>query len=1216
MRVPTLILFPFLNFPLPPDGEYQQTPSQMKARFFRSRPNRPSNGFALLVTLLMMVLLTVLALGMLSLSTVTLRAAGAESAMSTARANARLGMMMALGELQKQLGPDQRISAPAAALGPAVPVLHADWQNATAVLKRTDDAAFNPAESPAAKIRREFSGWLVSGDPAAAPGVAAASTALSGDALTLFKANGSASPAVRAAAVKVPAGTAQARYAWWVEDAGTKASLQLPRQSDETLRALAPDRFDARKITGLDGAPAKDSTMWDRAVSTGSIELASGVRDKSRGASRPVTALHRGVLADTNKGRLRRDLTVAFAETQSSMETMLGGNRVFDPVASGTSTDPGGPHWEQLREYYQSGSNATLTVRRQTADQEGYYPVLAGVTEMYGISNTHGYAPSTAPNPNLPAGWYNTGGAGQPNYVMTFHMSPVIKLWNPYDRPLVSPNGLTVSVGNGNAQQSASGGDQSYQDVILWGNVNIKARPPKTIRYEHRYFIPAHTLQPGETKVFALNQNRFLDLDGTYQPYTASGATPVNMGAKTVVAKADGSGWILGDLAEITESGFPGYSFWDMMMTVRDVPPARQSVLNWQGGRAIGGTGANYAGDIQVLDSVTPNGRFFQVVPHPFTTWNVRLYEGRQPRPATGQPDPNVPLVNIRNINTDTTGFQRPSAGSPFYINPDPTTFPLFISTGSNELWARRFVLKQAQNDGDNSSVLYNAAASKTKDAKWLANFNPRSPVIGCWPAEANKKSGPLPATNPAVAAADFTGSQNPITVNGIANGQGAGANGLGSPGNLLGGLVSQLSSVTPEALYLGKPIGFSDLGGPENCVLFQTPAAGDPAKFFFSPGQLTHANLWIEDGSYDSDVKTKRHSTEDWFADNLHPAYPIGNSWADPRLILSKNQGRYQSLKVVDDGNTYSSTFHDLSYYMNRSLWDGFFFSARKAGGVSWNSRLESISGKSPATGDAGFRGNAADLLLDGAFNINSTDPDAWAAFLASQCDVKVGAATTVNAAYPRVTTATGGEVAASTAADGSSQYVGFRALGPAEITQLATRIVEQIKARGPATSVADFVNRSVNDGAPLAQRVKGALQTAIDATTINAGLRGPSNKYVIPNSSVDSLYEITAFAGDIAAGVPGYLTQADLLARLGGLISARSDTFIIRSRGESLDAAGRVTATALCEATVQRLPTYLDPAVDPTTEFSALPANSPAQVFGRAFQIVSLRWIPADET
>ncbi|BCU79397.1 hypothetical protein [Luteolibacter sp. LG18] len=1178
--------------------------NQRPARFRRTR------GFSLIITLLMMVLLATIALGLLGLSSITLRAAARESAMSTARANARLAMMMALGELQKQLGPDQRVSAPASALQPAVPTVHGDWKNATVVLKRTEDASFNPAESPKEKIKREFSGWLVSGEPTVTSTVESAGSGITGQGLTVVRSNGTASPEVKAGAVTVSTGANPGRYAWWVEDVGTKASLGLPRQQDTALAALSPDRMDPRKITGLESAPGKDSPLWDRLASTGTSELVTSVPEKSRGGSRSVAAVHRGVLTDTTRGRLRRDLSVALAGSRSSMETLLG-EKVYEPVTTGGS-DPGGPYWEQLRQYYQSGPATTLTVKRQTKDQEGYYPVIAGVTEMYGISNTNGFAPSAAPNPNLPPGWYNNGAGGQPNYVMTFHMSPVVKLWNPYDRPLNAPNGLTVSVANGNAQQASAGGDESYQDVILWGTFNAKARPPKTMRYEHRYFIPAHTLQPGETKVFALNQNRFLDLDGTYVAYRASGSPAADMGAKTVVTNSSGSGWILGELADVTNSGFPGYSFWDMMLTIRDVPPARQNTLNWQGGRAFGGTGANYAGDIQVFDSVSASGRFFQVVPHPFTTWNVKLFEGRRERPATGQADPEAPLVNIRNVNTDTTGFQRPSSGSPFYINPDPRTYPLFISTGANELWARRFTLKQAQNDGDGNNVIYNAAGSRTKDAKWLANFNPRSPTVGCWPSEANKKSGTLPTSNPPVVIGDFTGSQNSVTVNGTANGQGGGANGLGSPGNLLGGLVAQLSSVTPEALYLNKSIGFSDIGGPDKCVLFQSPATGAPERYFFSLGQLTHANLWIEDGpGYDTEVRVKRHSTEDWFADNLHPAYPIGNSYADPRLKVTQNQGRYQDLTVVDDGNTYKSTQHDLSYYLNRNLWDGLFFSARKAGGTSWNSRFEALSPTPLKEGEDGFRGNAAGLLLDGAFNINSTDPEAWAAFLASTCDLTIAGQNVPSAAYARVLTSPSGEVTATTAEDGQSQYTGFRGLKPDEIRQLSVQIVEQIKARGPATSLADFVNRSVNDGAPIEQRVKGALQAAIDATSINAKLRGTSGNRVIAEGNVDSLYETKAFAGDIAACAPGYLTQADLLTRLGGAISARSDTFVIRSRGEALDANGKVEAVAMLETTVQRMPGYLDDTVDARTEYASLAVGSPARLFGRAFQIVSTRWL-----
>ena len=60
-----------------------------------------SRGFALVVTLSLMILLTLIAVGLLTLSSIALRSSSEESAMATVRANARLAMMLALGDLQK-----------------------------------------------------------------------------------------------------------------------------------------------------------------------------------------------------------------------------------------------------------------------------------------------------------------------------------------------------------------------------------------------------------------------------------------------------------------------------------------------------------------------------------------------------------------------------------------------------------------------------------------------------------------------------------------------------------------------------------------------------------------------------------------------------------------------------------------------------------------------------------------------------------------------------------------------------------------------------------------------------------------------------------------------------------------------------------------------------------------------------------------------------------
>ena len=80
----------------------------------RVSPFRP--GFALIATISVLLLLTLVAVAFLSLSALTVRTARDDWAREEARANARLGLMIAFGELQREMGPDRRISASASIL--------------------------------------------------------------------------------------------------------------------------------------------------------------------------------------------------------------------------------------------------------------------------------------------------------------------------------------------------------------------------------------------------------------------------------------------------------------------------------------------------------------------------------------------------------------------------------------------------------------------------------------------------------------------------------------------------------------------------------------------------------------------------------------------------------------------------------------------------------------------------------------------------------------------------------------------------------------------------------------------------------------------------------------------------------------------------------------------------------------------------------------------
>ncbi|HEY1120935.1 MAG TPA: hypothetical protein VGE67_05025, partial [Haloferula sp.] len=74
--------------------------------------------------MVLMLLMMVLALGLMGLSSIELRRSAREDHAAAARANARMALTAAIGQLQRTLGPDQRVSATAEILGDNVKQPH------------------------------------------------------------------------------------------------------------------------------------------------------------------------------------------------------------------------------------------------------------------------------------------------------------------------------------------------------------------------------------------------------------------------------------------------------------------------------------------------------------------------------------------------------------------------------------------------------------------------------------------------------------------------------------------------------------------------------------------------------------------------------------------------------------------------------------------------------------------------------------------------------------------------------------------------------------------------------------------------------------------------------------------------------------------------------------------------------------------------------------
>ena len=317
----------------------------MLHRILNSQRRQQAPGFALVATVSMMVLLTLVALGMLSLSTIEQRSSGEnEENLRTARANARMALMIALGELQEAAGPDQRVTATASLLGDSGNT-HTSGTTAEDGKKHWVGVWNTSGYSPATPDTKTFVRWLVSGSDDDAgdnlDSLTAAGSAVGSDDVVIFEG------ADAAGTVKVPkvevatTGGNTSYYAYWVEDEGVKADLAWNEGSftDE----------DREQAARLSAAPGPDHGVFGGPFATGvsyPLESGSGYVDKLEKAFSPADMAlvmgsttsqadwlqkHRhdmgmnvrGVMADVKKGGLRRDLSLAFemdgtAESESA----------------------------------------------------------------------------------------------------------------------------------------------------------------------------------------------------------------------------------------------------------------------------------------------------------------------------------------------------------------------------------------------------------------------------------------------------------------------------------------------------------------------------------------------------------------------------------------------------------------------------------------------------------------------------------------------------------------------------------------------------------------------------------------------------------------------------------------------------------------------------------------------------------------------------------
>ncbi len=405
-----------------------------------------------------------------------------------------------------------------------------------------------------------------------------------------------------------------------------------------------------------------------------------------------------------------------------------------------------------------------------------------------------------------------------------------------------------------------------------------------------------------------------------------------------------------------------------------------------------------------------------------------------------------------------------------------------------------------------------------------------------------------------------------------------------------------------------------------------------------------------------------------------IHPVLPRNDIYRYFDNSKSQDVSSWANNTTERDNKVYND-YWDHCFLLNDALWDDYFTSSLadqtrpgasatlsldenissllETGTVSANSRLQLLSSsqntdkiKQELKAEDGYLKSAKHLIVDGMFNVNSTSVDAWHALFTGirsrqLVERESGQLKKVNIPSGKVialsrfnTEVSGKEMDGPEhgvrLSNGTSAWTGVRFLDDAQLRKLAEECVKQVKLRGPFLNYSEFINRRLSNDI---LGTMGALQSAIDyddsapeSHSINYKFKNGPDYMITKNHLGDHDFKTPeAAVGSRFTAIPGYIIQSDLLKPIGNTLTVRDDTFRIRAYGEALDATGKVVARAWCEAIVQRQPEYSDTTNDPEVPARTMTTDGKFEEnpeltelnrkFGRRFQVESFRWLSKEE-
>jgi hypothetical protein len=1141
--------------------------------------------------------------------------------LTQARQNAIFGMRVALGQLQREMGPDQRISASASLLdtnpdstdidGVGQPYWTGTWESLS--WDRSSDVTATVSSEASASDGKpsSFRHWLVSGlndasmSPADRVNLAKAFTASSYGAVmmvgegTLGSAQAAASQSVYVPRVQIDGDSLrQNGFAYWVGDEGVKANFGSPAQTtpttnEEKIQAMAS--LQRANVKALDGWSALSDAAYsvENIFDYGSLEALAendlGDSSAFDGKFHALTASSRGLLTDVRDGGFRKDLSLLFAMDRLPLdyaeEPMFQAGPAY------------GPEWDYVKRYYDRYKMITLEDGVPTLDVldvidevdnalapekqgDAPLPVLVRVQYLFSLYNAYYTTNGQAPDAGDPANGVPATNAGTNERIVYLMVTPVLYIWNPYNVAMSMP-----------------------RDNLAVLNLMLSL-PPLEFNF-------------GDGKYKSV-YDMFEFYVGTLVALDSSNTTD-----------AGGAAFV------IPPGGIQLNSLND-----QDTYDQRMFVM-WQDKRKFFGT------------TGTPDENYSQE-PRRNSPMIDRFDKG-----VIGMFSPSL-LIGSENFAPDTRLPAGIMGDVKIRFNPSTTKF-IFKVNISSEGSGQRKQAGAFEVDANSPITSTVFPPEMTVTINKVDNMLSSGNFVGL---------DPFLALNYDVRAFDEL-------------------EGFGKAGLFTDSANAYYYSIAADEKALAVMpfrISFEDLEGVSDyvqydadtgrpCIRIVNPVTGNiqliskniskelPVVPLMSIAQLDNAPLGrdFRHQVYQFTVFDSEHTPPG----QLTPGDPEKRDMAP---VFNRAVGNSFSHPMIAEDSVWDGAYAmDRSYFLNDILFDGYYFSGLADDGgpyapasqLTAEEHLEAfLNGTEPLpnpayelylpdgqvrsdmrdelTGDnadVAYERLAAYLAVKGAFNVNSTSVDAWAAMLGSMKDQAVLRINDENDGV--VEEDTGGDVpvlaamlpsgpaaeSQGNAVDArSALWEGFRKLTDAQIRTLAEKLVAQVKARGPFLSLGQFVNREISSRD--AYNKTGTLQAAIDAAELNTSSASGAMESALverfaSNAMDETVVDAAGFAsaeslhGDRNEGMPGYLLQSDLLKPMASVLSARSDTFIIRSYGDVRN-GDQVVSKAWCEAVVQRCPDYVGDSVQP---WETPAAGTDDETFGRRFRVVSFRWLGEDE-